>query len=163
MCLLCIYDYCFPHFITIFVFALSLGMSLLNILFFLKKKIKNRYVVIIVNTFACQDVYFRASPTPWGPWGNETFLYTLPDSFTSDGKFCYAGKHHPELARDPAKEMVRRTRRVTVSLFFLLHVSTCMLRICSLRLIYRCSLHCTSLLACMPQMHMYICMCSLYN
>ncbi|HXJ22377.1 MAG TPA: DUF4185 domain-containing protein [Polyangia bacterium] len=58
------------------------------------------------------DVWMRTAPRPEGPWSDARKLFTaIPPTSSSDTD--YAGKEHPELARDGGAQLVVSTARST--------------------------------------------------
>lgn len=55
----------------------------------------NMYMTIYSGVFS-DNLYYRVSWTPWGPWSEETFLFTARPGW--EGSVSYAGQAHVEYA-----------------------------------------------------------------
>lgn len=54
--------------------------------------------VAIYNGVYSNDVYYRVSDTPWGPWSDQALLFTGEPGW--NGNVDYAGNAHPEFAEN---------------------------------------------------------------
>jgi hypothetical protein len=54
------------------------------------------YVAIYGGVFS-NDVFYRVSYTPWGPWSNQTLIFTGLPGYQNDAD--YAALAHPEFAK----------------------------------------------------------------
>jgi hypothetical protein len=55
----------------------------------------------IYNGVYTDDVYYRVSRTPWGPWSDQALLFTARPG--ANGEISYAGEAHYELAQGDGK------------------------------------------------------------
>lgn len=53
----------------------------------------NRFVLVYSGVFS-DDVFFRVAPNPWGPWSNQTKMFTARPGW--NGNISYAAEAHPE-------------------------------------------------------------------
>jgi hypothetical protein len=55
----------------------------------------NEYMVIYSQLYS-DEVLARVSPTPWGPWSDEIYMFTGQPSINANGAINYAAQPHPE-------------------------------------------------------------------
>lgn len=63
-------------------------------------KLDGKYVLLAQNkTFNSGEIYTFTSDNPWGPWGNKTLIYKIPD-LGNDNWFTYNAMGHPQIQKD---------------------------------------------------------------
>ncbi|OGS05611.1 MAG: hypothetical protein A3G41_06385 [Elusimicrobia bacterium RIFCSPLOWO2_12_FULL_59_9] len=57
--------------------------------------------LMLYSRYLEQDVAVRTSAQPWGPWSKPSIVYRCPTAENAaQGVSCYAGKEHPQYARE---------------------------------------------------------------
>jgi hypothetical protein len=56
-----------------------------------------QWFVLTANTFISNDILLTTAPQVTGPWSESVPIYSIPEQYTANNSFCYAGKAHPEL------------------------------------------------------------------
>lgn len=61
----------------------------------------DRYVAVYTHNGLSDSIMVRFSETPAGPWSEARLVYVCPEKEWHPSYFCYSGKAHPELSREP--------------------------------------------------------------
>ena len=65
-----------------------------------------KFILVYSEQGFSRKILSRFSTSPYGPWGAPVCVYECPESDNEKGIFCYAGKAHPELSKDPGELII---------------------------------------------------------